>query len=444
MKSNKVGSTIKATSVFALAAALSVALVSKGFAQMSMPGMGGSSSSSSSSSSGHSSTSGHHGGGGIGGGALIGIGIGVGTAIGSGVASQPGPDAAEKKQLKTKESRKQARAPAPKTALATHPQAAPDCVELLLAAAGGEISEADRTRVIKLADAGGTQGGAPKILSVNTILSNLAEECQAVMLIQSTKPSFQWAIELVRSSEAVAKPLCIKEKTESGGDAVGFINVDELTDEQLAVVLHNCDNTVETMTYRHPISQAKVRVLGQRNSAGKLVPIVTDVDLLALGIKLDKPIRCDHDDSSPVREDGMGRATEPERRLLSLLNALFGATLVQHGPANRGAAWDENAAEIKYPIYMFDPDGQGQNRSIEKGPEGDEDKFLKQFVNELADRGYWIAVHPLWKQKGWKCNDDGHWAKLLRNQLGRRSQPNINLASQVPDELLSSADEVIE
>jgi len=443
----------------ALAVGFSAAVLSSSFAQIVPPGMGSAPPGRGGGSSGSSMSSHRGGGGGLSGGAMLGIGIGVGAILGAGAASQPpqsAPAAAEKKQVKTKreteESRRQARAPAPKSVLATHPQAGPDC-EQLLAAAGSGIADPDRIRDVvnkilgKLADAGGTRGGAAKILSVNKMLSKLAEECKVAMFIQSTKPSFPWAIELIRSGDAVAKPLCIKVKTESGGEATGFIDIDKLTDEQLAVILHDCENTVETMTYYHPMSGAKVRVLGRRNGENRLVPIVADTDLLALGFKSDKPVRCDHDDSSQVREDdNVGRATERERRWLLVLNAPFGEPVFQHGAANR-APDDENAAEIKYPIYMFDPGGQGQNRSIDKGPEGDEDKFLKQFVNELADRGYWIAVHPLWKQKvrgkdkhpdkGWTCNDGGHWTKLLRNQLGLRSESNITLASQVPEELLS-------
>src|SRR5262249_38931886 len=119
---------------------------------------------------------------------------------------------------------------APAPAQDTAPPSKFDCVQWLRAKAGSEV-----------ADASGANGGED---SVNRILSGVAEDCNAVMVFQANKPPYWWQLELIRSGEAAAKPKCVQVKTQGDGDAAGFIDVDQLSEEQLKVILQDCDNDV--------------------------------------------------------------------------------------------------------------------------------------------------------------------------------------------------------
>jgi pimeloyl-ACP methyl ester carboxylesterase len=143
--------------------------------------------------------------------------------------------------------------------------------------------------------------------------------------------------------------------------------------------------------------------------------LTADYDLLMVGFYAGPD---QGDPSPPVLEfqPGVGQITPDQLTLLGLLNDAVaetgyrGGKVVHHGPENQFT----KSPYIDYPITVFAPDRipnglfnqntDGLILSIEMGPPGFRDLYLKQFVNRMRKEGYDLYHNP--PAPGWKWTWD--------------------------------------
>jgi hypothetical protein len=97
-----------------------------------------------------------------------------------------------------------------------------------------------------------------------------------------------------------------------------------------------------------------------------------------------------------------GELTPADLRFLRELNQEWRATLSKHGfeihySGSRGP---------DYPLWAWQPDGQVIR--IDKGPPGDPDRYLKDYLHRIRKEGYVMEPNPNWgwgdydPETGWK------------------------------------------
>ena len=137
------------------------------------------------------------------------------------------------------------------------------------------------------------------------------------------------------------------------------------------------------------IDTSNARPMEVLSADGK--PLTADYDLLAIGGR-DPP-------SGFQNHADMGQITGKQIDTVNDINTAVkkksgydGGNVVHHGPENQFGG----SPGVDYPITSFQPDGQVVN--IPKGPDGDPDRYLKDYFHEMRQKGYQLDPNPKW---GW-------------------------------------------
>lgn len=146
---------------------------------------------------------------------------------------------------------------------------------------------------------------------------------------------------------------------------------------------------------QHYIDESEiVEVIGVLDDQWMTRPLVSDVDPLAFGRKLDIA------PETPINSPTHGIITPHEHMVVEIYNRNASEILggrarkfMAHGAENR----NPNSSGISgYPITAHFPDGE--MRAIPEGPAENPDLYLQDFFREARRRGYQLDVNPLW---GW-------------------------------------------
>lgn len=244
--------------------------------------------------------------------------------------------------------------------------------------------------------------------------SGVAAERDEVIMVQGTNKTATPHI----ADGAATKNMHIKGKSADSGPAEGFIPVDQSLSRKVAdpseALLAQHGSKEKVAEYFNGQVQkcidegyaTETTVIGKDGNPVRVLadpvtkkPITADYDLLAVGTKKPEMLQ--------VPDPDLGNITAGGRRLKDDINHSVVSgnrsvenPVVHHGPANEAPV----NPGINYPVTAYEPNGNVI--SIPKGPAGSEDQFLKQYFNNMNQRGYHMQPHPEW---GWSRGADYTW-----------------------------------
>lgn len=245
----------------------------------------------------------------------------------------------------------------------------------------------------------------------------IAQKKDTIIIAQSQpKKSFMW---MAREIDFVTKPYSIKPKSAPDTSPLGgLIPVNQKYSKlkgKITKIKHYqkiVNNLLKNNEARKTFVRmnGKIIVVNQRNDIVWLnekdlnqnyVPVevltdvegriyVSDVDMVLVASKINTKKDYDQSATSPI----YGVHSPAHIKIAKKVNKIFGQGLINHSACH---SWEEEGSYcgLSYPLLAYDKDGV---TVIKKGPEGDKNRYLWQYLLKKDQEGYAIRPHPSWQK----------------------------------------------